>query len=296
MPDGTESSIEDALDALLRALDLDAGGGDRYRAGNEQPSRFPNVFGGQLVAQALLAMSLTVEGQVPASLHAHFVAGGDVEQPLDLAVDRVRDGRSMSTRRMTASQDGRPVLIASASFETAWPASSRAVEPLPGPAPDELPTLQEWARAALPDRGEGAQRWIDRPPPLDIRIAEAPTFLSGAHVAGPRSHWLRLPRSVGDDATLHAVLLSYASDYFLLDMAVRSHPDGRGWGELIGSSLDHSIWLHRPVDFHGWHRYTQELLAVDGQRGLVRGSLHERDGHLVASTAQEVLVRPLAGP
>jgi acyl-CoA thioesterase-2 len=295
MPDGTGPSIAGALDGLLRALDLQGAGDDRYVAQNELPSRFPNVFGGQLVAQALLAMSRTIDGLAPASLHAHFVASGDVERPLELAVDRVRDGRSMVTRRATTSQAGRPVLIASASFEAAWPASSRAVEPLPGPAPEALPTLQEWAEAAVAERGEGAQRWIDRPPPLDIRISEPPTFLSGAHATGQRSHWLRLPRPVGDDALLHAVLLAYASDFFLLDMAVRNHPDGLGWDELIGSSLDHSIWLHRSVDFHEWHRYTQELLAVDGQRGLVRGSLHQRDGRLVASTAQEVLVRPLAG-
>jgi len=289
-----DASITRALDGLLRALDLEDAGDDRFEAQNELPGRFPNVFGGQLVAQALLAMSRTVDGQAPASLHAHFVASGDVEHPLALSVDRVRDGRSMSTRRVTTSQAARPVLIASASFETAWPASVRPVAPLPGPTPEELPTLQEWAQAAVADRGEGAQRWIDRPPPLDVRIAEPPTFLSGAHATGTRCHWLRLPRPVAGDGGLHAVLLAYASDFFLLDMAVRNHPDGLGWDELLGSSLDHSIWFHRPVQFDGWHRYTQELLAVDGQRGLVRGSLHAADGHLVASTAQEVLVRPLA--
>jgi len=292
MPDGTAPRIATALDGLLRALDLQDSGDDRFEAPNEEPGRFPHVFGGQLVAQALLAMSRTVDGQVPASLHAHFVAAGDVEHPLALAVERVRDGRSMSTRRVTASQTARAVLIASSSFEAPRPASSRAVAPLAGPSPEELPTLQEWAQAAVPGRGEGATRWVDRPPPLDIRMAEPPTFLSGAHATGSRFHWLRLPRQVGDDGLLHAALLAYASDYFLLDMAVRNHPDGLGWEELIASSLDHSIWFHRPVRFDDWHRYSQELLAVDGQRGLVRGSLHAADGHLVASTAQEVLVRP----
>jgi acyl-CoA thioesterase-2 len=294
MPDGSDARILDAFDGLLRSLELEPIGGDRFRMGNEPP-RFPRVFGGQLAAQALLAMSRTVDGQLPHSLHAHFVAGGNPGQPIEATVDRVRDGRSMSTRRVVMTQGERVALIASASFQAGEPAAEPSAEPLGGPLPEELPGLGYWVAEAAPSLGAFAQLWIDRPPPLEVRIGEAPTFLGGARATGPRSHWLRLPRAVGDDRLLHAVLLTYASDYFLLDMAVRNHPQGLAWDQLLGSSLDHSIWLHRPVHFDRWHRYTQVVLAVDGERGLVQGSLHDAGGALVATVAQEVLVRPRPG-
>ena len=284
-----------ALDSLLGALALEPTGEDRFCATNELP-RFPRLFGGQLVAQALAAMSATADGKVPHSVHAQFVDGGDLEHGLELHVERIRDGRSLSARRVTVSQDGRTILIASASFERTWPPSPTPAEPLDPQAPEELPTLQDWARDAVASRGDFARTWIDVPPPLDVRIGEATTFLGGAHARGPRRHWLRLPRPVGDDAVLHQVLLAYASDYFLSDMTVRNHPDGLDGRQLLTSTLDHALWFHRPVRFDRWHRYTQEVRAVDGQRGLVLGSLHDQDGFLVATAAQEVLVRPLAGP
>jgi acyl-CoA thioesterase-2 len=298
MPDGGDARILDAFDGLLRALELEPIGVDRFRVGNE-PARFPRVFGGQLAAQALLAMSRTVDGQLPHSLHAHFVEGGDPDRPLEATVDRVRDGRSMSTRRVVMTQGERVTLIASASFQAGKAGAAPPAVPLGAPPsglpPEALPRLGDWVAEAAPSLGAFAQLWIDRPPPLEVRIGEAPTFLGGARATGPRSHWLRLPRAVGDDRLLHAVLLTYASDYFLLDMAVRNHPEGLGWEQLLGSSLDHSVWLHRPVHFDRWHRYTQEVLAVDGERGLVKGSLHDADGALVATVVQEVLVRPRPG-
>jgi acyl-CoA thioesterase-2 len=161
------------------------------------------------------------------------------------------------------------------------------------PAPDALPPLQDWVPGAPADRAEQSRTWVDRPPPLDIRIGEAPCFLGGAHAATPRSHWMRLPSPVEGDPSLHAALLAYASDYFLLDMAFRADPAARPVAALMGLSLDHAIWIHRPVRFERWHLHTQELLALTGERGLVRGSVHDADGHLVASVAQEVLVREL---
>jgi acyl-CoA thioesterase-2 len=133
--------------------------------------------------------------------------------------------------------------------------------------------------------------WIDRPPPLEIRIGEPTRFFGGPRAPGPRTHWMRLPRDVGDDPRLHSVLLAYASDYLLLDMALRSHPVDVTVASATSFSVDHAIWLHRPIRFDEWHRYTQELIAVSGDRGLVRGAIHTRDGHLVATVTQEVLVR-----
>ena len=132
--------------------------------------------------------------------------------------------------------------------------------------------------------------WTERPPPLELRIAEPPFFMGGPSTAATRSHWMRLIRDV-KDTSLHAALLAYASDYFLLDMAFRAFPEEVPAAEITGLSVDHAIWIHRPVDFASWHLHTQETLALAGQRGLVRGSIHDQTGRLVASVAQEVLVR-----
>ena len=137
-----------------------------------------------------------------------------------------------------------------------------------------------------------ARTWVDQPPPLELRIGEAPTFLGGAPTDGTRSHWMRVPRDVGDDPLLHTALLAYASDYLLLDMAFRSYPERDAATRFTGSSLDHTLWFHRPVRFDRWHLHSQQTLAVVGHRGLVQGAIHDADGHLVASAVQEVLVRP----
>jgi acyl-CoA thioesterase-2 len=292
---GRDESLERAilasLDGLLRALQLESRSGDRFRVHGE-PERFDRVFGGQTVAQALLAASATVTGKDPHSLHAYFVEAGTPAQPLDLAVDRVRDGRSMSTRRVSVMQGERPLLIVIASFHTNPTSPELADPPPPAPRPDQLPLLQDWVHDLPPELRLHGRSWIEQPPPLELRIGEAPTFLGGPSAAGTRAHWMRLPRDVGDDPLLHTALLAYASDYLLLDMAFRSHPERVTPTTFTGFSLDHALWLHRPVRFDRWHLHTQETLALSGHRGLVRGAIHDADGHLVASVMQEVLVRP----
>jgi acyl-CoA thioesterase-2 len=172
------------------------------------------------------------------------------------------------------------------------PSEPRFAEPAPvGPTPEGLPRLQDWVKTAPPELQERARTWISRPPPAEIRIAEPTYFFGGSRGTGSRSHWMRLPRDVGDDPVLHSVLLAYASDYLLLDIALRSHPDPVSVESSTAFSLDHSLWLHRPVRFDRWHSHTAELVSVSGHRGLVRGAIHDIDGHLVASTTQEVLVR-----
>jgi acyl-CoA thioesterase II len=286
-----EQAILVALDGLLRALELEPLGDDHFRVVSE-PDRFGRVFGGQTVAQALLAASATVPGKAPHSLHAYFVEAGTAEQPLDVEVDRVRDGRSMSTRRVTVEQGERPLLIVMASFHEN-PTHPEIGDPPPSvPTPDQLPRLQDWVHDAPPALRPHGLTWVEKPPPLDLRIGEAPTFLGGPAAEGTRSHWMRVPRDVGDDPLLHAALLAYASDYLLLDMATRSQPGGLSPTKYVAFSLDHALWFHRPVRLDRWHLHTQETVAISGHRGLVRGAIHDEDGHLVASAMQEVLVRP----
>jgi acyl-CoA thioesterase-2 len=289
--DGTLArAVNGALDGLLRALDLEPLADDHFRALNE-PDRFGRVFGGQMIAQAVKAASTTVTDKPPHSVHAYFVKSGVHDQPLDVVVDRVRDGRSMAARRVSVSQGQQTLLIAMVSFHDN-PIEPEFAEPVPStPPPGDLPLLQDWVDHAPNDLRQRGQMWIDRPPPLEIRIGEPPHFFGGTRATGPRTHWMRLPRGIGDDPLLHGVLLAYASDYLLLDMALRSHPMPVTVTSMTSFSVDHALWLHRPIRFDEWHRYTQELISVSGDRGLVRGVIHHLDGHLVANVTQEVLVR-----
>ncbi|MDT3445110.1 MULTISPECIES: acyl-CoA thioesterase II [unclassified Pseudofrankia] len=305
-------AILGSLDGLLAAFDLEPlslgppgtepAGTDLFRVRSE-PARFNRIFGGQSLAQALVAAHVTVTGQEPCSLHASFVQAGKPGVPVELVVDRIRDGRTMSTRRVTVQQGDRVLLVAIVTFHADGAGPEPPADPsVPAADPERLPLLQDWAEKAPPELRPQALAWVDRPPPLEMRLAEPVVFMGGSPAAGERSHWMRLPRDVGADPGLHAALLTYASDYFLLDMAFRSYPGGADPDYVpdyaSACSLDHAIWLHRPVRFDRWHRHTQETVVVAGHRGLVRGAIHDADGHLVATVAQEVLVRPkiLKGP
>jgi acyl-CoA thioesterase II len=286
-----ESGALAALDSLLLALKLEPMGGDRFRASGEA-DRFDRVFGGQVVAQALLAANATVTQMKPDSLHAYFVEAGVPGQPVDVTVDRVRDGRSVSTRHVNVMQGKRQLLLAIASFQADSPEPGLVYSDLSDPGPGDLPLLQEWVSDFSQEQTLNGLSWIKNPPPLEIRMDEAPNFMGGPSTEGPRINWMRLPREVGDDPILHTALLAYASDYLLLDMILRAHPDRAALTSFTCFSLDHSLWFHRPVRFDRWHRYTQETQAVSGHRGLVRGLIHDATGRLVVSAMQEGLVRP----
>lgn len=288
---GRVGELDDAIDVsfgeLLRALVLEPVAEDRFFVPTETPGLFDRIFGGLLLAQAVVGAGATVDGKAVSSLHATFVSAGTPGDAIEVEVSRLRDGRSMASRQVTLLQGGRTLLAALVSFH------DNATEPAVGPSapdvavPEETPLLQDWATS------ETGRHWVAHPPPLELRMSEAPTFLGGSGSAPTRSHWMRAPRAVGDDALLHAALLAHASDYFLMDMVFRAHPDGLGPGQANGFSVDHAVWFHRPVTFDRWHLHTQEAVAVVGDRGLARGAIHDRGGRLVASVIQEVLVRPV---
>jgi acyl-CoA thioesterase II len=292
--DDTElaTAILGSLDDLLRSLQMEQVGDDHYRVTSDAARLFDRVYGGQLLAQALIGAGTTVEGKVPHSLHAAFVRGGVPGRPIDVLVNRVRDGRTMATREMSVVQDGETLLLGFASFHqnSDWP--DVTPEAPTAPPPEDTPRLQEWVRQLPPDLEEGARHWVDRPPPLELRLTEPPAFLSGGSSSTPRSHWMRTPRPVEGDQLLQAALLAYGSDFFLMDMIFRAHPSELGPGRANGLSVDHAIWFHRSVRFDQWHLHTQEAVALIGDRGLARGAIHDRDGRLVATDMQEVLVRP----
>ncbi|CAJ1587291.1 acyl-CoA thioesterase [[Mycobacterium] wendilense] len=290
-----ESRVLEVLGDIESALRLERIGPDRFRAGSEA-DRFGSIFGGQLLAQAHLAAAATVEGQTLNSLHAYFTRPGALDEPVEIVVSRTRDGRALSTRHVELVQSRGTVLTAVASFHDNPDAPEQPAAPPQAPAPLELPLLQHWASRAPAEAQDMAQTWIEVPPPLEMRIGEAPNFLGGQPARGPRAHWMRLPRSVGDDPALHHAMITYASDYLLVDMAFREYPEPIDWTQNIGVSLDHAIWLHRPARFDQWHLYTQESVTMRGHRALVRGSIVDAAGALVASVAQEVMIRPHPAP
>lgn len=274
----------------LAALELEDLGEDRFRARTED-ARFPRIFGGLVVAQALRAAARTVEGRSAHSLHAHFLDGGRHDLPIELEVERLRDGRSFATRSVRAQQEGRPILTATVSFHTAE-AGPEHTTPMPATAPPEaLPTLQELVKRQSGDPGIAGRKWLEVPPPLEFRTAEAPRFLDGRPLQGPRLIWLRWPHPLPADPSLHAALLAYSSDYMLVDVVARQHPAGF---EVMAASLDHTLWLHDAAPVDDWLLYVQDSPVARGGRGLAEGRFFTRSGRLVASVCQEVLVRRLA--
>ena len=287
-----ERAILAALDRLLRALELEPLGGDRFRGPSESGRFADRIFGGQLDRPGAARRVPDGDRQGSGLSATHTSSRRAIRtHPVDLTVDSVRDGRSISTRRVTVTQGERHLLIAMSSFH-AGPTSPELADPAPpAPPPEALPVLQAWVRELPPELRARNMNWVEQPPPLDLRIGEPPNFMGGPSAPGPRSHWLRLPRDVGDDALLHTALLAYASDYLLMDMVLRSHPERIADGPFVGFSLDHALWFHRPVRLDRWHLYTMETQALSGHRGLVRGFIHDADGHLVASVMQDNLVR-----
>jgi acyl-CoA thioesterase II len=281
------SAIDASLDDLLAALEVRSCGNDCFTVEPARSGRPDRVFGGQLLAQAVVGATATVTGKDIHSLHASFLRAGTPGAPLRVQVSRLRDGRSIATREVAVLEAGEPLLVAIASFAGFHAEPDVAAVRMPDVVPpEETPTLQ-----ALVGEAPSGRQWIERPPALDLRLVELPSFLTGVSADSPRSHWMRLPRDVGAGHGLNAALLAYASDYFLMDMLFRLHPRVLGPGRANGFSLDHAIWFHRPARFDSWHLHTQEAIALVGDRGVARGGIHDASGRYVASVAQEVLLR-----
>lgn len=288
MTDSTQELLEELLDCLdLEAIDLDI-----FRGRNER-ERGPRLFGGQVAAQALVAAGRTVEGQAPHSLHAYFLRPGDPTTPVVYRVDRIRDGRSFSTRHVVAIQRGKAIFNVSVSFHVAESGYAHQMPMPEAPPPEDLPTWSEHVAKVLDRLPPEVRTWAPRPRPIDMRFVHPPTFLGGAPRSGPSLVWLRVPRPLPDDPFLHQCLLTYASDMSLLDNIVKPHGRSGRLGPLMMASLDHALWFHVPLRVDDWLLYAQDSPAAAGGRGFARGALYTREGVLVASVAQEGLMRPV---
>lgn len=280
-----------ALDDLLDLLDLERIERDIFR-GDSRSVLVPRVFGGQVAAQALVAAGRTVPADRPAhSLHAYFLRPGDPGAPIVYNVDRIRDGRSFTTRRVVAVQHGQPIFHLSASFQTYEEGLDHQAGMPSAPDPESLPTAAEMLPRHLPR--EVADQVIEARAAVDLRYAEDPPWGSVGQPREPRSQvWFRTNGKLADDPLLHVVLATYVSDMTLLDSILLAHGRG-GWavGDVVGASLDHAMWFHRPFRADEWLLYDQESPTASGGRGLGQARIYTQDGRLAISVIQEGVVR-----
>jgi acyl-CoA thioesterase-2 len=276
--------------ALTKVLDLETLEVNLFR-GRTPPTTWHRVFGGQVIGQALMAASRTVEGIAAHSLHAYFILPGDVNVPIVYEVERTRDGKSFPTRIVKAIQHGRPIFTMMASFHNSEDGLSHQV-PMPDvPPPESLPSEAEIKRDILPKLPEQVRRYYERERPIELRPVEYGHYLGQKVKSEYFRVWFKTKAPLPDDAAIHQCVLAYASDMTLLDTALV--PLGRTLFEkdFMGASLDHALWLHRPFRADEWLLYSQESPNLHGSRGLARGLIFRRDGTLVATVAQEGLVR-----
>lgn len=260
--------------------------------GTSPKAGWQRVFGGQVLGQALVAASRTVEEPRAAhSLHGYFLIGGDPNRPIIYEVERVRDGGSFTTRRVKAIQAGMAIFVMSASFHRAEPGFEHQITMPKVPRPDELPSERELMEKLLPRMPEPIRKYFQRKRPIELRPVGFERYMRRQKGEPQQCVWMRASGRLPDDPQLHQCVLAYASDMTLLDTALIAHGRMLFDPDLQMASLDHALWLHRPFRADEWLLYSQDSPSAQGARGFCRGSVFTAAGELVASVAQEGLMR-----
>ena len=280
---------------LVGALDLERIELNLFRGRIPQVGR-RRVFGGLVVAQALVAVARTVEDRAPHSLHAYFVLPGDPSQPIVYEVERVRDGRSFTTRRCVAIQAGRPIFDLFASFHVDEPGLDHQVAMPDAPDPDTLPSDAEIERRYGDRLPPALKAWFMGERSIELRPTDFSRYDPSQPPKPQQTMWLRTKGALPDDPAIHRAVLAYASDLSLIDVTLAAHGRSLFEPEFSAASLDHAIWFHRPFRIDEWLLYVQDSPSTSGARGLARGLLFDRKGALVATVMQEGLVRLLRRP
>ncbi len=279
-----------AVQDLLNLLDLEPLEVNLFRGRSPQVG-WQRVFGGQVIGQALVAACRTVEGRHPHSLHAYFLLPGDPKVPIIYDVDRIRDGKSFTTRRVIARQHGQPIYSMSVSFHAAEGGLAHQAKMPEVPMPEQLPGESEVRARILPTMPDPVRRYYERERPIELRPVEFERYLGKKIPSGQFNIWIRTTSRLPDDPAIHQCVLAYASDMTLLDTVLVPHGRTLFEKDFMAASLDHAMWLHRPFRADDWLLYSQDSPSLYGARGFARGLIFTRDGTLVASVAQEGLVR-----
>jgi len=281
--------MSNAIEELLAILDLEPLEQNLFR-GRSPQSGWQRVFGGQVIGQALVAAARTVEGRDAHSLHAYFMPG-DPAVPIIYEVERIRDGKSFATRWVVAIQHGHPIFSMSVSFQVPEAGFDHQIAMPKVPPPEDLPSEAELRQAFLEKAPEPVRRYWQRERPIEIRPVDIKHFLSRKPLDPVQQVWVRASGALPADPEIHRCVLAYASDFTLLDTSLFPH------GRIIfdpavqAASLDHALWFHRPFRADEWLLYSEDSPSASGARGFNRGSLFSRDGRLIASVAQEGLIR-----
>jgi len=290
---------EPVVSELIELLSLERLEDNLFR-GQSRDIGTKYVFGGQVLGQALSAAQATVEGGSGSrrahSLHAYFLRAGNIEAPIVYEVDRTRDGGSFSVRRVTAIQHGRVIFFCAASFQAEEDGAEHQLSMPEVPQPEDIapaPPVPAEVMASLPPK---VQRWMSRRGPFEFRHVDMPGYGTRDELNPPKRPpfqqvWFRLSEPVGDSPELHRALLAYASDFQLLGTATYPHGISYYQPNVQMASLDHALWFHRPFRADDWLLYSIDSPSASGSRGLARGQIFDRQGRLVASTAQEGLIR-----
>jgi acyl-CoA thioesterase II len=279
-----------ALDELLSILDIERLEVNLYHGLSPQVG-WQRVFGGQVIGQALVAANRTVTGRNTHSLHAYFLRAGDPSVPIIYEVDRIRDGGSFSTRRVVAIQHGQAIFSMAASFHREEPGLHHQIKMPEVPSPESLPSEAELKARFMEHMPPQVRAYWERDRPIEIRPVDLSRYLEPGNHAPTQQVWIRATGRLGDDLALHQCVLAYASDFTLLDTALIAHGRFVFDPSLMLASLDHAIWFHRKFRADEWLLYAQDSPSSGAGRAFCRGTLFTRSGELVASTAQEGLVR-----
>jgi len=280
-----------ATDNLIALLNLEKLEENLFR-GQSPKFGWQRVFGGQVIGQALVAAGRTVSERTAHSMHAYFLRPGDPKTPIIYQVERTRDGKSFTTRRVTAIQHGKPIFDLSVSFQIDEPGFEHAVEMPDVPKPDDLPSEGELKSLFIDKMPDSMKHYWERERPIEIRLVDLSRYVSREKKEAKQQVWFRASGPIGDDLCLHQCVLSYASDFTLLDTALIAHGKYVFDADLQVASLDHALWFHRPFRADEWLLYSQDSPSAQGARGFCRGSIFKQSGELVASVTQEGLMRP----
>jgi acyl-CoA thioesterase-2 len=283
-----------AIHALLSLLDLEPIEVNLFR-GRSPKESWQRVFGGQVLGQALVAATRTVESRNAHSLHAYFLRPGDPKAPILYEVDRARDGRSFTTRRVVAIQHGRAIFTTSVSFHIQEEGFSHQMAMPKVPPPEDLVPDSELRKKVAANLPPELASWFASERPIELRPVDPRGWMKPVKTDPIQHVWVRATGTLPDNPALHQCVLAYASDMTLLDTCQRPHGVSAFDGSLQTASLDHAMWFHRPFRADDWLLYVQDSPFAGGGRGFNRGTVFQRDGTLVASVAQEGLIRPRRG-
>ena len=281
-----------AMDDLIRTLDLEPLEVNLFRGLSPQVG-WQRVFGGQVIAQAMVAAQRTVEPALMIhSLHAYFILAGDPSVPIIYQVDRIRDGRSFATRRVVAIQHGRAIFSLAASFQVEEEGLTHQFAMPQGiPDPDTLMSEKDLIASFIEAAPEPVKRYWSRERALEMRPLSLAHYISSEKLDPYQSIWIRAKGNAPDDESMRRAMLAYFSDMTLLDASLYAHGKSVFDPHLQVASLDHAMWFHRPVDLSDWLFYDQDSPSTSGGRGFSRGHIYTRDGRMIASVVQEGLIR-----